>query len=397
MSQKKHLTILAVAALIFIIAAIVSRPTNNDIANAGAKVFPDLFEHANDVTNIDIQTNNEKLTLSKDKDEWKVAESNNYPANINRIRNLVLGLSNLKRVEPKTSNPDNYNRIGVEDVSKKDAKSTQITVYAGKDNKLADIIVGQSKPSKADPTQKSYYVRTIKDPQSWLVDGSLPSGWQAKDWLDTEILTVNRDRIKQVKVTHQDGSQVFIHRASPDVRDYTLDGLKPGEEINAPYEVNNIATTFTKMTFDNVIPQTNSGVSDKPEYTAVLTTFDGLEITYQPYKKDDKHWVKYSARYDEQIAKTFQNQQSKQEKVKKPDSPADESKSAAGNESETSPKYKLDTPEQVKQEVDKYNNRWNNWLYELPEFRVTNIGKSINDLLKKHDKPVLKSKKSSKK
>jgi len=400
MNQKKQLTVLAAAALIFIIAAFISRPTNNDISDAGTKVFPDLFAHANDVTNIKIQTSSAKLTLTKDKDEWKVEENNGYPANMSNIRSLVLGLSNLKRIEPKTSTPENYSRIGLQDVSEKGSTSTHITVFAGQDKKLADVIIGNSKQSKADPTQKSYYIRTIDDPQSWLVDGSLPNGWNPKEWLDTEIVNIKRERIKQVKVTHSDGTEVYIHRDSPDTRDFTLEGLKPGEEVNAPYEVNNIATTFTKMTFDNVMKDTDASLPDKPDYTAVLTTFDGLEVTFQPHKKDNKHWVTYSARYDDTIAKAFQTQQKEQESTSKPEPAPDAANTAKESTKQPAPKYNLETPEQVKQEAEKYNARWKNWAYELPEFRVANIGKTKTDLLKKHDKPVLKdihqSKKASK-
>ena len=41
-----------------------------------------------------------------------------------------------------------------------------------------------------------------------------------------------------------------------------------------------------------------------------------------------------------------------------------------------------------KQEVEKYNAVWNGWLYQIPEFRIKNIGKKKADLLKKDEKPI---------
>ena len=44
--------------------------------------------------------------------------------------------------------------------------------------------------------------------------------------------------------------------------------------------------------------------------------------------------------------------------------------------------------DEVKQEVAKYNGIWDGWMYQLPEFRIKNIGKKKADLLKKDEKPI---------
>jgi hypothetical protein len=390
MKNSRHIIILASIALIFIIATFFSEPTNIQISGAGEKLYPEFLPRVNDATYIKIQTNQETLTLTKSQDQWTVKENDNYPAAINKVRELVLGVGNLKLVEPKTKKPENYARIGLQDVTEEDATSTHITIIAGSDKKLADLIIGNNKPAKSDVSQKSYYVRKVNDPQSWLVDGNLPDKWQPKDWLDIDIIEIPRERIQRVKVSHEDGELVYIHRDNPNVRDFTLESLQPGEQVTAPYEVNNIATTFTKMTFDDVVSAANAGVSDKPVYTAILTTFDGLEITFEPFAKDDKHFAKYSAGFNEEAAQRYQETLSQKESAEKSDEatttpetpPADPH--AAGDQK----KVELKSVEEVKQEVELYNKRWQNWLYQLPEFRVKNIGKKKADLLKKDQRPV---------
>ena len=388
MKNSRHIIILASIALIFIIATFFSEPTDIQISGAGEKLFPELLPRVNDATYIKIQTNQDTLTLTKSQDQWTVKENDNYPAAIDKVRELVLGVGNLKLVEPKTKKPENYSRIGLQDVTEEGATSTHITIIAGSDKKLADLIIGNNKPAKSDASQKSYYVRKVNDPQSWLADGNLPDKWQPKDWLDIDILEIPRERIQQVKVSHEDGEIVYIHRDNPSVRDFTLESLQPGEQVTAPYEVNNIATTFTKMTFDDVVNTANAGVSEKPVYSAVLTTFDGLEITFEPFTKDDKHFAKYSAGFNEEAAKRYQETLSQKESADKsgeatPDtSPADPH--APGDQK----KVELKSVEEVKQEVERYNKRWHNWLYQLPEFRVKNIGKKKADLLKKDQRPV---------
>jgi len=373
MKNKTHLTVLATAAVIFIIATIFSESTDNVISGAGDPLFPDLLSKANDVSGIKIQRNAGSLTLVKDNDIWKVQENNGYPADLNKIRELVLGVGNLVRVEPKTKKAENYDRIGLQDVTVKDSPAVRVTLETG-GNAVADLIIGNNKPAHGDDNKKSYYVRTTDDPQSWLVDGKLPEQWEPKNWLDTNIFEVDRARIKQVVVDHADGEKVYIHRPDSSVRDFTLESLKPGEQLTAPFEVNNIATTFTKMTFDDVTSAKDSGVDPDPLYTAKLTTFDGLVVTFQPYKKGDTHWVKYSASFDEAAVT--------------PPTPISEENKDVKDSSPASPVSKSLSAEDVKQEVAKYNAVWDGWLYQIPEFRIKNIGKKKQDLLKKDETPV---------
>jgi len=379
MKNSKHILILASVAVIVIIATLFSSPTNKEISGSGDNVFPDLLARANDITYIKIQTHDHALTLTKDQNLWTVKEHDDYPAAIDKVRELVLGVANLKRVEPKTRKPENYSRIGLQDVTDDGAKSTEITMIAGSDKKLVDLIIGDSKPAKGDASQQSYYIRTADDPQSWLADGKLPDKWEPKDWLDIDIVELNRDRIEQVKVNHDDGEVVFIHRDSPEVRDFTLESLQAGEQVTAPYEVNNIATTFTKMTFDDVSKAANADVGDKPVYTAVLTTFDGLEITFEPFAKGDKHLARLSARYNADAAKAYQDKQAQQNSTE----PATETPPANPHGDASKKPVELKSADEVNQEVEQLNKRWNNWMYQLPEFRIKNIGKKKADLLKK--------------
>lgn len=378
MKNAKHITVLATATVIFIIAAIFSESTDNVISGSGDPLYPGLLNQANDVSRIKIQRNAGVLTLTNKDNIWQVEENNGYPADINKVRELVLGVGNLVRVEPKTKKPENYSRIGLQDIGEKDSPAVHVQLGVA-DNTVADLIIGNNKPSHTDSSKKSYYIRTVDDPQTWLVDGKLPEKWEPKDWLDVNIFEVDRDRIKQVVVDHPDGESVYIHRTDSSVRDFTLDSLKPGEQVTAPFEVNNIATTFTKMTFDDVVAEKDSGAEATPAYTAKLSTFDGLVITFQPYKKDDIHLVKYTASYDENIATASGKAASNTEQQTSTD--GENSKPAASTS-------KLKSSDEVKQEVEKYNSIWKGWMYQIPEFRIKNIGKKKADLLKKENKPV---------
>ena len=56
-------------------------------------------------------------TQTVDKETWTVAERDNYPADTGRLRKLLLELAEARLLEEKTSNPELYDRLKVEDIA----------------------------------------------------------------------------------------------------------------------------------------------------------------------------------------------------------------------------------------------------------------------------------------
>jgi len=377
MRNSKNIIILAAVTILFVLATLFSRQSGPEITGSGNKVYPELFPRINDVSYIKIQQKDGSTTLAKVNDLWTVKESDNYPAAINQVRELLMGVSHLVRVEPKTQKPENYAKLGVQDADAEDSTSKQITIIAGEDKKLADLIIGNEKPARGDADKSEYYLREVSESLSWLAEGSLPKQWEPKTWLDTDVISLERDRIQQVRVTHADGEITYIHRDKPETRDFTLDGLLEDEKILAPYEVNNIATTFTTMRFEDVVSEAKTTPpSSQPEFTAVLTSFDGLEITMVSYKDGENYLSRYTAGYNE--AHAMQAKQALEKSATETESaaPADNA-----HENMPSTAVKLKDAAAVNEEVAQYNKRWKGWLYQLPNFRNVNVSKRKADLL----------------
>ena len=84
------------------------------------------------------------VTVHKVAGQWAVAERDDYPADIAKLRRLLFALGDAKIVEEKTSSPANFSIIGVEDPSQPGAMSAQVTV-AARDGEHS-VIIG--KPQK---------------------------------------------------------------------------------------------------------------------------------------------------------------------------------------------------------------------------------------------------------
>jgi hypothetical protein len=363
----RTLVMLAAATVVIVLAAIVVRQqTTTAVSQQAEALFPKLLTRINEVTEVKGTSSQGSYTLLLRDGRWVVKEREAYPADANKVRELLFGLAQLQRVEPKTSNPALYDKIGVQDVSAKGADSLQIKLSGAKGETLAELIVGKHQLSKADLSQREYFVRLPGDPQSWLVEGKFPEDKPPSNWLQKDILGLEAGRVREVRVTHADGQQLTVRRKDPSAKDYELVGLPKGAEIESPYAINSIADTLTDLALDDVRPATAVNFNGKGALSVELATFDGLRVNMQTIKDGSNDLARFSASFDPSL-------------VEKTDSSKQEASAATATEKKKNP---LKQADDVKKEVQKLNARWHDWAYVVPGYRVDTIAKKKSELIK---------------
>ncbi|HEY2144962.1 MAG TPA: hypothetical protein VGH12_02750, partial [Steroidobacteraceae bacterium] len=131
--SKRRFTVLLVAALAAICAALYSSSRRNLQSDShGVNLFPTLARELNSVTELKVTKGSKApvVAIHKQGEQWTVAERANYPADVAKLRKLLLALSDAKIREEKTSNPASYPIIGVEDPSLAGAAGAQIDFVA---------------------------------------------------------------------------------------------------------------------------------------------------------------------------------------------------------------------------------------------------------------------------
>jgi hypothetical protein len=364
--RSKTLVMLALVTVVIVLAAIVVRQQSTTIPQQGKALFPELLTRINDVTEVKGTSAEGSYTLQLRDGRWVVKEKEAYPANADKVRQLLFGLGQLRRVEPKTSNPELYDQIGVQDVDAKGAKSVQIKLSDAKGETLAEIIVGKHQLSKADLSQREYFVRSPGDPQSWLVEGKLPEDKSPSNWLRKDILGLDPGRVREVRVTHADGQHLTLRRKNRSTTDYDLVGLPTGTEIESPYAINSIADAVTDLALDDVRPATAVDFKNKGLLSVELSTFDGLRVSMQAIKDGKSDFARFSASFDPSL-------------INKADSPKQKAGAATASGKKKNP---LKQASDVKKEVEELNARWHGWVYVVPGYRVDTIAKKKSELIK---------------
>jgi hypothetical protein len=366
MRSTKTLVVLALVTLAFALAAVFTRQQSTAIPQQGALLFPQLLARLNDTAEIVGTSHDATFTLARQDGAWVVKEKHGYRADADKVRRLLIGTAELRRIEPKTSNPALYAQIGLQDMSAKDAKSLQISLKNANGGVLADYILGHWQSAKGDPELHDYFVRLPGDPQTWLVEGKLPDDKTPFSWLDKTILRLGATRIHEVRVTHPGGQTVIVRRPDPGAEDYQLVDLPKGTQIESTYTVNSIGRAFTNLTLTDVKPASTVDLKrDKAGVRVALTTFDGLRVNMQTATDGDANLAELHAAFDAALVQ---------------DHAADTKKSAEPKAPEQ--KNGLKTPSEVKEEVEALNSRWKDWVYVIAPYQAESLAKKKSELIK---------------
>jgi hypothetical protein len=320
-------------------------PTGQQAFNAGKLMFPDLAPQLQSAARIEIVHQGKTTAIVKHGDSWGLEDRGGYPVQPSKLRGMLTALTELRLVDPRTTDPAEFNRLGLEDPNGKTAESNLLRVLDAAGKPTAVLIVGHRRVRTQGNVPEQVFVRRPDDNQTWLAEGSLQVDADPQLWLDRDIMNIDHARIATVAVTDgdakleltRDGQKLAMQQPSdhPPLDDYKLDDVDRALEL---------------LTFQDV--QTDKQpVGDKLGQSA-YTTNDGLVVTATVFKdaKDAKNiWTRFAA------------------------APA--------------PGLDPKVSDNAKSEADKMNARLAGWTYQLGDWKQKALVPTLDDL-KAPEKPT---------
>ena len=237
------LLVAGIAVIAFAIWLSSRRHLERDLV-AGELVLPGLEQQVNALTNVSLRRGDDThTTLRKDPHGWQVAERD-WPADLSKVRKLVLGLGALNIVEEKTRLPANYPQLGVEDVASPKAAGTLIELTAPA-HRWA-LIVG--KPSGA----KSGYVRIAGTPPSLLAAPQLSVDADPKDWLAHALLDISEQRVREIEEQPAQGASYKASRDKAQDANFNVSPLPKGRALSSPGAADGLGAALSTLNLDDV-------------------------------------------------------------------------------------------------------------------------------------------------
>ena len=285
----RTVTVLAAALVVLGAVALIAQYDPQPPAPGGGLLLPDLGEDLDQVTRLSIVGAGSVPVATLVRGEggsWSVAEKDGYPADTEKVRQTLISLAEARIVEPKTANPDFYDRLGVEGVEDESAGGVAVTLTGAE--MPVNVIVGDTEGTS------QVYIREANQAQSFLVDRNPDVGNETTDWLATEILAIPGTRMARVTVTHPDGEVVAVSKADPDQSNFDLEEMPPGRELQYASVANVMGNVLSSLNLQDVEPRTETV---EPVTVTEFVTFDGLAITAESVEFEDEPWVAFRAEF----------------------------------------------------------------------------------------------------
>jgi hypothetical protein len=359
--NSRQLTSLGIAALAIIIGAVWIGLARRPSTDSSAALFPALKGQLGKVQALQIYAAGNQLTaeINRSQTGWSLKQRNNYAADSAKINALLLSLEGAKVREEKTSNPENYATLGVQDLVTPGATGTRVELV-GIDPPVK-LIVG-----KSDSTSRASYVRRAGEPNSWLVSEQFNVTTDAASWLQRDLMNIGADRIQEAVIQIAGSPRYSAIKAQRADANFDVTPLPRKRELNSAGAANAIAQALVSLQLDDVRPRAELEATKGAAQTT-FHTFDGLVLDVSGYSIDDKQWITVNARFDETLAKRFYL----------PSTTASKDPAATADTSLESAAAK------VRAEADALNKQLGEWAYAVAPYKYDALFKPVEQLLRK--------------
>lgn len=264
------------------------------LAESDSYLIPGLSDKLNDVTKLTIHEagNNVLAVVSKAENKWIVEDRDGYEADFAMVRSLFTNLAEAKLIEAKTSNPDNYSRLGVEDIEQAKAQGAQFSIegLGGPVNIIAgnDGTVGKN----------SQYIRRAGENQSWLINKKLNIKKDATHWLRKDILDIPPERVKSIQIQHTDESVITIENKGTEDYEFALLNELPEGKVISESEIYQVANALSSLQLVDVVSLENIEEEAVQSVITKFFTYDGLTLTAKSFSIEDQMYSVFDIEFN---------------------------------------------------------------------------------------------------
>lgn len=429
--QAKSFYALVGAALVALAAAFWISHANQPASESNAANTPLLPGLRDELNLVDAVTftgaeNRVLASFRRGTDGWHIAERSGFPADVAKLRELLLRLADANVIEAKTTNPVRYAELGVEDpasakcdppaanaddtgkasAQKKCLDSKGVLVTLGGLTKPLKLIVGLYNGGGGGGT----FVRRDGEARSLLVAGNLAIDRSVAAWIRHEIVDIDATRIKEVRLTGLDGKVLSVYKEQSLDATFKVANVPAGRALASDFVANSLGSGLSSLRADDVAAAKDAAAPEKA-FKVHYLAFGGLAIDVTAWDADGKNLIQLSASND--AAQLDANIAFEQGKAKAAYDTAVTAARLKATEAKAGPdaieKAAAEVPKPASlvdagkdraeriaaatKVVEDLNKTFAGWTFTVPAYEFANFNKSMEELLKPlQAKPVVGNK-----
>jgi hypothetical protein len=221
--------------------------------------------------------------------KWTIPSHHNYPADgADRLADTATSFKGIKREELALGGDteQSHETLGVvdpldEEKAKLKGHGQRVTITKG-DDTLVDLIIGKQVKDRPG----FYYVRMPKENDTYVAKLSLNLSTKFADWIETDLLKLNRDDVKEVVIDHSSIDEVRRQLVLGEVDTLTR------EKTADPWKLDGVDETKEELDASKI--NTMLGALDDLKLVGVRPKPKGL----RPDLSVDREFVKHQIELD---------------------------------------------------------------------------------------------------
>lgn len=285
-------------ALVSVAAAtvlVVGQPTSAVDPQSREPVFAELRTNPDDVARLTISSRFDSFTFVREGGVWMSPDKFDYPVDSNDVRDLVVKLSDMRYMERKTSNPERFERLEVNDITDELSESVHVRLATADDKVLAELIVGRPSARFIDGNVSGTYVRFPETNEVWMASGAVNVQTRLIPWLARDVVTVPADTVARVVIGSGDGMYEAVLEGEGDDAAFTIPQVPEDRELNDRV-TQSLTRSLANVAFEDVRPRAEFDLP-ADAHTARIETRDGVAVDLRMAEIDKKPWMTVVASY----------------------------------------------------------------------------------------------------
>ncbi|MHC4497585.1 MAG: DUF4340 domain-containing protein [Planctomycetota bacterium] len=355
MSDRKLMILGVVAGLMVAGAAVQSyilKMTSGQKVGGGGYLVQGL-ETAK-ISVIEIGKGDNPVRLVRRGNRFVVGTKEDYPAVTSKINSLLTSCLDIRTMGLITSNAANHESLGVTE-----EKAQNIVKFLdGAGQLITGVVIGTSRLPDLDMSKRSTYVRLISSDDVYeAVEVPLPGG-SATDYIEKEIVNVDRSDVVSVTVTGPEGSYTLrVDDSNGD--NIVLENLPAGNKIKKS-DCEQVMGALSYLSFDDVRKDSSLGdVKPKFDSTYISELKDATVYTFEIARAESKTYVRCRAEYTGDTSNILESKEAIEEK---------EAKLLAHDR------------------ADDFTKRHQGWVYEISDWTAEKFTRKVEELYEEEKK-----------
>jgi hypothetical protein len=350
MSNKKLAVLGIIAAFMLLWAVIQAGLSNKPRVSSTSRSYLIQGLDAGEINTIVLSAKKDKVILKRQGKEFVVVEKNNYPADVNQIKDLITNCLDIKTSEFVTDKPANHDSLEVTE-----DKASVIVKFLKEDaNVITGIIAG-----KTQDRGQGTYIRLTSSDKVYLADNIPFLSADAMSYINQELLSVKRDNIELVTVTDPNGQSYSLKPGADDSKSVVLEPVPGGKKAKSDI-CDTVFTALTNLRFEDVAKNFGDLTFNR-QYVCKLK--DTTVYTLKIAKKDGNTYLSCTAVFSDATSVKPAEPNESQEEIKKKNA-------------------KLLAWEHA----NIFINTHKGWIYKIPEQLAGRLTKELSELIEDEKK-----------